>query len=38
MVKTYIRQKLNMYIYWFSSESGYTRQRCRQCQTPQYNH
>jgi len=26
-----------MYIYWFSSESGYRRRR-RQCRTPQYNH
>jgi len=38
----YSHQKLNMYIYWFSSESGYRcyrrRRRCWQCQTPQYNH
>jgi len=35
----YSHQKLNMYIYWFSSESGYRRRRWRrQCQTPQYNH
>jgi len=30
-----------MYIYWFSSESGYRRrrrQRRRQRRTPQYNH
>jgi len=29
-----------MYIYWFSSESGYRRQRQRRQQrrTPQYNH
>jgi len=28
-----------MYIYWFSSESGYRRRRrWWQCQTPQYNH
>jgi len=26
-----------MYIYWFSSESGYSRRR-RQRRTPQYNH
>ena len=42
-------QKLNMYIYWFSSESGYRRRRRprrrrrwrrrrRQRRTPQYNH
>ena len=36
----YSHQKLNMYIYWFSSESGYRRrrQRRRQRRTPQYNH
>ena len=33
----YLYQKLNMYIYWFSSESGYRRRR-RQRRTPQYNH
>jgi len=28
-----------MYIYWFSSESGYRRRRRRrQRRTPQYNH
>jgi len=29
-----------MYIYWFSSESGYRcrRRRRRQPRTPQYNH
>jgi len=35
-----------MYIYWFSSESGYRcrrrrqqwRQWCWQCRTPQYDH
>ena len=33
----YSHQKLNMYIYWFSSESGYRRRRRRrQRQTPQY--
>jgi len=32
----YSHQKLNMYIYWFSSESGYRRRRRRR--TPQYNH
>jgi len=32
----YSHQKLNMYICWFSSESGYRRRR--QCRTPQYNH
>jgi len=33
----YSRQKLDMYIYWFSSKSGY---RCRRWQdwTPQYKH
>jgi len=32
----YSHQKVNMYIYWFSSDSGY---RCRrQCWMPQYNH
>jgi len=31
----YSHQKLNMYIYWFSSKSGYRRQR-RQRRTPQY--
>ena len=36
----YSHQKLNMYIYWFLSESGYRRRRWqrRQCQMPQYNH
>ena len=36
----YSHQKLNMYIYWFSSESSYRRRRRRrqQCQTAQYNH
>jgi len=40
----YSHQKLNMYIYWFSSESGYRRRRRRrrrlrrQRRTPQYNH
>jgi len=36
----YSHQKLNMYIYWFSSESGYRRRRRRRRQrrTPQYNH
>ena len=34
----YSHQKLNMYIYWFSSESGYRRRwRRRQCRTPRYN-
>jgi len=33
----YSHQKLNMYIYWFSSGSGYRRRR-QQCGTPQYNH
>jgi len=35
----YSYQKLNMYINWFSSESGYTHrcQRRRQGRTPQYN-
>jgi len=44
-VKTYTvysHQKLHMYIYWFSSESGYRRRRRRQRQrqrwTPQYDH
>jgi len=33
-------QKLDMYIYWFSSERGYRRRRRRRRQrrTPQYNH
>jgi len=31
----YSHQKLNMYIYWFLSESGYRR---RQRRTPHYNH
>jgi len=36
-------QKLNLYIYWFSSESGYRRRRRRrrgqrQRRTPHYNH
>jgi len=34
----YSHQKLNMYIYWFSSESGYRWRRRRQRRTPQYNH
>jgi len=36
----YSYQKLNMYIYWFSSESSYRRRRRqrRQRWTPQYNH
>jgi len=36
----YSHQKVNMYIYWFSSESGYRRRwrLCRQRRTPQYNH
>jgi len=36
----YSHQKLNMYIYWFSSESGYRprQRRQRQRRTPQYNH
>jgi len=38
----YSHQKLNMYIYGFSSESGYRRRRRRrrrrQRRTPQYNH
>jgi len=34
----YSFQKLNMYIYWFSPESGYRRRRRRQRRTPQYNH
>jgi len=36
----YSHQKLNMYIYRFSSESSYRRRRRRrrQCRTPQYNH
>jgi len=35
----YPHQKLNMYIYWFSSQSGYRRRRWRwQRRTPQYNH
>jgi len=34
----YSHQKLNMYIYWFSSKSGYRRRRRRQRRTPQYNH
>jgi len=38
----YSHQKLNMFIYWFSSESSYRRRRRRrwrrrQRQTPQYN-
>jgi len=33
----YSHRKLNMYIYWFSSESGYRRRR-RQRRTSQYNH
>jgi len=33
----YSRQKLNVYIYWFSTENGY-RRRWRQHRTPQYNH
>jgi len=30
-----------MYIYWFSSDSGYRRRRrrrCRQCRMPQHNY
>jgi len=36
----YSHQKLNMYIYWFSSERGYRRwwRWQRQRKTPQYNH
>ena len=34
----YSHQKLNTYIYWFSSESGYRRRRRRQRRMPQYNH
>jgi len=37
----YSHQKLNMYIYWFSSESSYRRRQRRrrwQRRTPQYNH
>jgi len=34
----YSHQTLNMYIYWFSSESGYRRRRRRQRRTPQHNH
>ena len=35
----YSHQKLNMCIYWFSSESSYRCQRWRrQRRTPQYNH
>jgi len=39
----YSHQKLNMYIYWFSSESSYRclwRRQCRQWhhRMPQYNH
>jgi len=35
----YSHQKLNTYIYWFSSaESGYRRRRRRQRLTPQYHH
>jgi len=39
----YSHQKLYMYIYWFSSESGYRRcrhrsRRWRWRQMPQYNH
>jgi len=34
----YSHQKLNMYIYWFSSESSYRRRWRWQCRTPQYNH
>jgi len=35
----YLYQKLNMYIYWFLSESGYRRRRRRrQRRMPQYNH
>jgi len=30
----YSYQKLNMYIYWFSSESGYRRRRRRRATTP----
>ena len=39
-VKNYTHtKKLNMYIYWFSSESGNRRQQQRrQRRTPQYNH
>jgi len=34
----YSHQKLNMHIYWFSSDSGNRcRPQRRQCQTPQYN-
>jgi len=36
-VKTCSHRKLNMYIYWFSSESGYRRRRWRR-RTPQFNH
>jgi len=37
----YSYQKLNIYIYWLSSESGYRHWRwqpCWQCRMPQYNH
>jgi len=37
----YSHQKLNMYIYWFSSEIGYRRRRRRPTTpdtTPQHNH
>ena len=30
----YSHQKLNMYVYWFSSESGYTRRRRAMTTTP----
>jgi len=33
----YSHQKLNIYIYWFSSESSYRCRRRRQRRTPQYN-
>jgi len=33
----YLHQKFSMYIYWFSSDSGYRRRRRRQRRTPQYN-
>ena len=33
----YSHQKINMYIYWFSSESGYRHRRRWQCRMPQYN-
>jgi len=35
--KLYSHQKLNMCIYWFSSESGYRRRRPPR-RTPRYNH